>query len=198
MEEKIISFFKEKYPDCNIKIGSIVFRSGVYRVYIENDEISKSVLFDPEDEKIYSNEMDGLYQIVRYYGNAFTLHSYNVDDIIRSFVAVTNIDSGEVLPVGFDLNTLEFIMFPLDENGLIDDNAMVETIKAEEYSFSKGFSPILYNEIVGFGNIYYIMKYLGVEDGFAITDKLFDYNKERLEELKNKTDERLRNKRNSK
>jgi hypothetical protein len=196
MEDKIINDIKKIYPDYDIKVGASVFRSDVFRVYLEKDGVKKSILYNPEEEKIFSNEIKGLYQIVRYFGNAFTLHGYNVNDVIRSFVAITNVDSGQVLPVAFDLDKRNFIMIPIANNGLIDDNMMIETIKEDDLSI--GLSPFFYEDIVGLGNIYSIMMYLGIEDGFDITEKLFDYNKERLEELKEKTLERLRNKNRNK
>ena len=196
MDSKIRKYFDINYPNYNIEIGDSVFRGDVIRVYLEKDGVTKSVLFNVEEEKEYSNLFDGLYQIVRYYGNAFTLHSYEVNDIIRSFVAITNVDSGTVLPIGYDLNNFEFIMLPINNEGLIDDNGMIETIKTEDCV--TGFSPLLYKEIVSIGNIYSILMYLNADIVLDVIDKLFDYNKDMLEVLKDKTDERIRNKNRNK
>ena len=45
MEDKIINDIKKIYPDYDIKVGASVFRSDVFRVYLEKDGVKKSILY---------------------------------------------------------------------------------------------------------------------------------------------------------
>lgn len=176
-------YFEECFKDYKIRITKETYRDGIIRVFMIKDGYSKSILYNTEENKFASNIVDGVYPAMLPIGNAYTLHSYKIDDVIRSFVAISNIDNGVVHPIGYDANLKKLIEFPLNKDGLIDDSRMIENLSKEIPSF--GVSEYLYKDILNYKNIYFILNKFNINED--VCEKLAKINEESIQELLAKT-----------
>ena len=175
-------YFRRNFPEYEISLSPERIRGGdIECVSLKKDDDRKYIYYSHNLGRKVSNIIDGSYPITLPYGNVYTLNSYEVGDFVRSFIAITNVNHSEVYSIGYDLNYQQFMVFPIDDNGLIDDDIMVELIKQEKPII--GIDPIHYKRILELNNIYYIMQYLKVENGFKICNDLFEKNSDRIKEL---------------
>lgn len=190
MDDKNImqKYFKDNFNDYEIEVVNYPFKKeGMEYIHIQKDNIRKSLYYSYKLGRVATNMFDGIYFIKLPIGNAFTIHSYQVGNELRVFLALTNINHGIVYPVGYDLNNNKYFNFPLSENGLIDDNLMQEIAKEDSLRIDKD----VYENSHKLINLFYLIDYFGVKDGFEVCDNLVSYNKEKIDELEKET---LRNK----
>ncbi len=132
-------------------------------VNIENDDLKKYCFyFNYKEFKQYSNNFD-LVTV-----DSVFLKSYIIDGTIRPFVGLVNTDNGVVKPLGFDICKQDYIDFPLDENGLIDDNKMTHNLNEEFYNI--GYKQEFYKKLDK-RNLITLLAYLDV-DGFRVINRL--------------------------
>ena len=89
----------------------------------KKDDLSKCILFDYESFSPCSNEFDAIYV-----DNSF-LKSYLINDKIRVFVGKINPDSSVVKPQGYDVNMGKFITYPIDDDGKIIEEEMINYLE---------------------------------------------------------------------
>ncbi len=176
--------FGEEYSDYDITIGED-WVTKLLRIKLVKGNDIKFRYYSVEDERVYSNIVDGTYSysmlkedITKFLGDeefgkdvydysgwddgSFnSLHdeiivfSYEIDGKIRAFVGLTNLYVGLSYPIGFDLNKQEFIKFPINKFGLIDDEKMKEHLREEKLNI--GYDPEEYRKIM---NTTYDFSYL--------------------------------------
>lgn len=186
-------YFIDNFGEYGIEIVNYPFeKEGMKYVHLNKDGIKKAIYYSDELERVTTNMFDGIYFIKLPVGNAFTVHSYQVGNELRVFLALTNIDHGIVYSVGYDLNNKEYFNFPLNENGLIDDNLMKEMVQRED---SLRIDKDVYNNSHKLINLFYLMDYFGIKNGIEVCDNLVLYNKEKIDVLGRKTFDRICNKR---
>ncbi len=74
----------------------------------------------------------------------FFIKSYVVDNKLRVFMGKINDDGTEVKPYGYDMNRREYINFPLDEDGLIDEDEMYDYVKTDAHLYGENISNYRY------------------------------------------------------
>ena len=138
-------------------------------VYYKKDGLDKRVFFDCEEFRIYSNEFD-----VTYVDSCF-LKSYLINDKIRLLAGKLNTKTGVVKPYGYDINNNEFITFPLDENGLINELEMISFLNEDKVI---GFDKEEYINMPKY-NLILLLQSLKI-DGFKVLNELSDQNKSKI------------------
>ena len=181
----LLDYLKQEHPDYEIKLrDNRFYRDDVERIYLEKKDDVKSFFYNHRLDRIVSNIIDSACTIKLLYGNMYTLHSYKKDNKVRVFLSITNVDHGKVYPVGFDLNTNKYFVFPIDEHGLIDEKSMEALINSEE---TIGVDEDIYKNSLKIGNLYYVLKDLGVTNMFDVTNEIVDYNKDEMNMLEELT-----------
>lgn len=192
-KERQLYAFQNAFPDCEVRFAdSNIYNGKLDRVYVKKGDIEKSFYYNNESEKIVSNFVDTASTITLPYGHAYTLHSYHVGNKVRAFLAITNLDFGEVLPVGYDIMKKEFIILPINDKNIIDDDRVKLSIENEP---DIGLDKELYKKI-NLLNMYWTLQDLEIEKPFDVADELVKRNKDRIEELFNESLRRIRAKRN--
>lgn len=134
---------------------------GVFNYHMHKDKID-DFLGDPtfgNDFNVNPDYFDGSLDTLE---DVIMLFSYEIDGKIRAFVGLSNLYLGKSYPVGFDLNKQEFVKFPINELGLIDDKKMKEILNEEKLGI--GFDIEEYKEACKSYDISYILRDLLKED----------------------------------
>ena len=197
MDEKYIRMLnnlQELYPGYDMELFKSYFNEDKCScVWLSKEGIRKYIYYNHDLDKVVSNPIDGSYFFHKIYGNTYTLHSYLVDGGVRAFIGITNVDNGVFLQKCFDINRQEFVELPL-KNGLIDDEMMLEVIKKEDASIRFSFEK--YQNAIKLNNIFIVLKNLiGYYDVF---DKINEINALEIDELEQKTYDRIHQKRHKK
>ncbi len=132
--------------------------------YKEND-IEKCVFYDFKTFTPCSTVFDKIYA-----NNCF-LKSYQKGEISRIFLGRMNYETGEVKPIGFDINKREFINFPL-KDGMIDEEEMANYLAKDDYF--TGFHTSLYRTLNKL-NLIWVLTDLNIAAS-DITNKLVKLN----------------------
>ncbi len=74
------------------------------------------------------------------------IHSYLVNGKVRVFLGITNEYLGITYPIGCDLNKNEYFQFPINPDGTINEEKMIEELKNDDSSI--GFSLEEYKKAV--------------------------------------------------
>lgn len=186
---KLLEYIKKLHPDYEIILPDDRFYSeDVERIILEKGDDRKSFFYNHRLDRMVSNVIDGAYTIKLHFGNLYTLHSYKIGDKVRVFLAITNTDIGKVYSVGYDLNKKEFMVFPIDEKGLIYEDGMVTLLKLEDSSI--GVEPSIYKDNLKIGNLYYVLRGLNTTNEFEVTNKLVSYNQDEIDVCERITRER--------
>lgn len=187
----LLKHLKEKHPNYEVKLmDKRFYNDDIERVSLENEDDKKSFFYNDRLDRIVSNIIDGAYTIKLNFGNMYTLHSYVINDKVRAFLAITNTDIGKVYSVGYDLNTKEFMVFPIDEHGLIYEDGMVTLLKLEDPSL--GIDQKIYKDNLKIGNLYYVLRGLGTTNEFEVTNELVRFNKDEMDVYERITRDRRR------
>ena len=174
--------------DYNISVRDYWNNSAIKQIIMENDGFKKYIYFNVKENRPYTNIIEGEYFYVMHrkdlvdflgdkdFGEDFFIDerdnkisicnlddssivfSYEIDGKIRSFLGLTNIYVGLSYPIGFDLNKQEFVKFPINKNGLIDDNKMREILNNEKLGL--GFDKEEYEKIMQANTLDYIIRKL--------------------------------------
>ena len=192
-KERQLYEFRNAFPDCEVRFSeSDIYEGKLDRVYVKKGDIEKSFFYNNELETIVSNFVDAAYRVTLPYGHIYTFHSYHVGNKARAFLAITNIDYGIVLPVAYDLIKKEFIILPINDKNIIDDDAVKLTIENEP---EVGMEIESYRKI-NFINMFFALKDLKIEKPFDVTHELLRQNEDRVNELADESLRRIRIKRN--
>lgn len=138
------------------------FKNNMVFVSYKEDGLKKCLYFDYKEFKSCSNIFDSVYV------DSSFLKSYVIDGTIWPFIGKVNYDNGVVEPMGYDICKNEYITFPLDEKGFIDDNVMIEKLNSEFYNI--GYKKNSYIKI-NKDSIISVLRAFGIED-FDILSKL--------------------------
>lgn len=134
--------------------------------YKENG-FKKCMYFDLKEFRPCSSIFDAIYA-----DNCF-LKSYVINGEIRAFVGKIHSKEHTVKSYGFDINRKEYFLFPLDENGLIDEEEMLISLY-EDVDDVKGFNKEYYKNL---DKRNLITLLLGLEiDGFKVVYDLQEKN----------------------
>ena len=91
------------------------------RVDYSKNGAKRVILFNLDTFKPYSNEFNGIYDD-KYFIKSYPLDENN--EYRRYIVGVVDRLTGEISPIAYDINRMEYIELPLTEDGLIDDEIM--------------------------------------------------------------------------
>ena len=137
-------------------------------VTFSKDGCRKCLYFNYKDFLQCGNTFD-----VSYTDGSFII-SYVIDGAIRPFIGEVNYKNGMVKPIGYDICKQVYTHFPLDENGYIDDDAMISNLSGEYYNI--GYKMKYYNDINKYSLIS-MLKDMGL-DGSIIISELKEKNNE--------------------
>ena len=185
-EERLKSFLRDNFSDYEIRFADkSIYDEHLVRIYIKKDGVEKSFFYNYNLEAVVSNLVDGVYSITLPSGNVFTLHSFIIDGKVRMFLSITNLEYGKVMPVGYDINKKNFVIFLMNNKGLIKEDNLKSYLESEEVNI--GIDPLLYKNNLRLGNIYLILKNAKVDDEFKVIEKLEKMNDTFINELTNLT-----------
>lgn len=96
-----------------------VYKDGTAQVRYKENDLPRCIFFNYKDFSLCSNVFDGVYD------KGYFLKSYIINDHLRMFLGKLSYSPITVKEMGYDINKQEFISFPLNDNGLIDENEMM-------------------------------------------------------------------------
>ena len=213
--------------DYNISTRDYWQVIGIKQITFEKNGYKKHLYYNVEEDRPYTNLFEGEYGFIMHredlveflgdkdFGEDFAIDardngisirnlndskivfSYEIDGKIRSFLGLTNLYVGLSYPIGFDLNRQEFVRFPINQFGLIDDNKMRERLNNEKSGI--GFDKEEYEKIMQANTLdYVIRKLLGEDFIYARYDtldmiafKIAEYNYETSKMIQEKVYEKL-------
>lgn len=92
-------------------------------VKYKSNGLNKCLYFNYKDFRPCSNEFDVIDK------TNFFIKNYVTNGKIRTFFGQINEDGTEVKPYGYDFNKQEYILFPLTEDGLINEEEMMDYVE---------------------------------------------------------------------
>lgn len=123
-------------------------------------------------------------------GDKLNFYSFEINGKIRAFICLSNNRFGLAYPVGYDLNRQEYVKFPINEFGLIDDAKMKEIVLQNN---TKGFDK---DEYIRASYEIYLNQRISdlLKDDYNYTDdttemimaKLAEYNYDKTREINRK------------
>ena len=105
----------ETFSGCDVKLSFLSDNKVLAKFKL--DGINKCMYFDYKNFKFCSNLLDCMDD------NNYFIKTYVVRNEVRTFLGQLN-DDYTVKPYGFDTDKREFMLFPLTEDGLIDEEEM--------------------------------------------------------------------------
>lgn len=111
--------------------------------YLDDVYLNKTVIFDLENGKEFSNEFDNISDLDEY---SLFLKSYWVNGEIRAFIGIINTTDATVGEKVLDLNTKKIIQIPKDKDDLIDDDETKKMMESEEMVV--GFNYASYSRMI--------------------------------------------------
>ena len=199
----------EEYLNYNIKMREdINCREERIYVFLENNGMSKYFVYlcDFDNPRPMTNIVDSLYE---HHSDNSNLEdhsiswSYEVQGKIRAVIGLSNTYVGVTYPIGYDLNTKQFINFPLNEFGLIDEKTLKDIFSGDDISI--GFDKEVFKNAIDKHDLYRsvesfdIAKFAGGRE-YAnwILNNLEKYNMDYLKEVEQMVDDKLEKVKSSK
>ncbi len=110
----------EDFYGNNVKIQEK--NDGIVFVTFKLDGLDKCVYFNCHTFSKCSNEFDAIDE------EGYFLKNYVINGKMRRFMGQIDLDTFMVKPYGYDINKNEYIIFPTDDKGLIDDDIMMDLV----------------------------------------------------------------------
>jgi hypothetical protein len=141
---------------------------------LNKGKIKKRMYYNVKLGQVVSNVIDGRFNLSSAYKGLTNqdfsmLISYEVNGLIRPFIGFCNTENGYVYPIGYDVIKNEYIEFPMNELGLVDDDEMKRRLQEES---EIGYEEDYYNREAYCGNLRYIISTL--TRGKVFTDSILD------------------------
>lgn len=109
------------------------------RILFKKDGFDKQIYFDCEKFELYGNSFDNIYV------NSFFVKSYVVDNKIKVFLGKLDVRNSTIYPMGYDIVNERYFDFPLDKDGFIDENMMINLLNND--ISNRGLNIELYKNI---------------------------------------------------
>ena len=191
-ERKIQELIGDEYKDWKVKCShSWSDPEEIALITIKKKGCRKYLWYNTNEERIVSNIVDGRYLLlnkdINNYDSSF-IYSCNINGKVRAFAGLMNVYVGLVYSIGYDLVREKPIIFPINENGLIDDDKMKGLLKEEAVI---GFDPEKYQNALSYDQYYYILNLLKnsknnyTEIGDMVRNSLIFHNKEEIDKVGN-------------
>ena len=172
----------EEYLDYKLSVRprSVTAYGNTIGIELEKDGHVKyvnHVVDYTHDSRPMTNFVDGVYlhDDVNE-GDCSFLWSFEINNKVRAFVGLVNEYFGITYPVGFDLNSKQFVRFPINEYGLMDEKTMKKMIKVlEPINPELGFDPQKYYKSLRHGSIDSIIREAYRDEYFDVDTEIADW-----------------------
>lgn len=144
------------------------------------------------DSRPMSNRVDGCYYLGKpNNGEHAFIWSHEFNGKVRAIAGLNNTYAGITYPIGFDLNTKQFIGLPINELGLMDEVEITKYLAKSDFINVKfGFDKDFYHEAIKYANFINILNYI-YKDTFIggdiiskwVLSHLGEYNHDKIMEV---------------